>query len=124
MLCGIILEAIPPATAVAVAMFDEFDVQHMQQTLGDPSDAIPKPKLMRVQTREEYEARFIPSRRLLRNALVKKECAMHIVGDLGGSVFTMANPLDWEFCVPLTAESCIGWCLYVWEESGMRKATP
>ena len=113
LLCGIILEAIPPATAVAVAMWDESDVQHMQRALGDPTDAIPKPKLMRVQTREEFEARFIPSRRLLRNALVKNECAMHIVGDLGGSVFTMANPLDWEFCVPMTAESCIGWCLYV-----------
>ena len=113
LLCGIILEAIPPASAVAVAMFDESDVQHMQRTLGDPSDAIPKPKLMRVQTREEYEARFVPSRRLLRKALTKGESAMHIVGDLGGSVFTMANPLDWEFCVPMTAESCIGWCLYV-----------
>ena len=113
LLCGIILDAIPPASAVAVAMFDESDVQHMQRAFGDPSDAIPKPKLMRVQTREEYEARFIPSRKLLRNALVKRESAMHIVGDLGGSVFTMANPLDWEFCVPMTAESCIGWCLYV-----------
>ncbi len=113
LLCGIILEAIPPARAVAVAMFDEADIQRMQQTLGDPSDAIPKPKLMRVQTCEDYEARFIPSRRLLRNALVNQECTMHIVGDLGGSVLTMANPLDWEFCLPMTAESCIGWCLYV-----------
>ena len=48
-LCGVILEAIPPATAVAVAMFEESDVQHMQRAFNDPSEAIPKPKVMRVQ---------------------------------------------------------------------------
>ena len=113
LLCGIILEAIPPATAVAVAMFEESDVQHMKLSRGDPSEEIPKPKLMRVQTRDNYEGRFVPSRRLLRKALVKGESAMHIVGDVGGSVFTMATSLGWAFCVPITADSCLGWCLYV-----------
>jgi len=113
LLCGIILEAIPPATAVAVAMFDEGDVQFMKESANNPNNEIPKPKLMRVQTREDYEGRFLPSRRLLRKALVKGESAMHIVGDVGGSVFTMASSLGWAFCVPITAESCIGWCLYV-----------
>ena len=55
----------------------------------------------------------MPSRRLLRTALVNGEYAMHIVGELGDNAFTMSRPLDWEFCVPMTAESCIGWCLYV-----------
>ncbi len=117
LLCGTILEAIPPATAVAVAMFDESDVQMMQRTLGDPSAAIPKPKLMRVQTQDDDdEIRFMPSRRLLRNALVKGENALHIVGDssnVGASVVTMAGSLGWAFCVPVTTESCIGWCLYI-----------
>ena len=116
LLCGIILEAIPPATAVAVAMFDESDVQMMQRTLGDPSAAIPKPKRMRVQTRDDNETRFMPSRRLLRNALVNGENALHIVGDASdveGSVFTMAGSLGWALCVPATAESCVGWCLYI-----------
>ncbi|MFM9964388.1 MAG: adenylate/guanylate cyclase domain-containing protein [Planctomycetaceae bacterium] len=113
MLCGIILEAIPPATAVAVAMFDESDVLAMRQAAGDPSEAIPKPAMMRVQTRDDYEGRFVPSRRLLRKALVKGESALHIVGDVGGSIFTMASALGWAFCVPITAETCSGWCLYV-----------
>ena len=113
LLCGIILEAIPPATAVAVALFEEFDVQQMKLSHADPSNAIPNPKLMRVQTRDNYEGRFVPSRRLLRKALVKGESAMHIVGDVGGSVFTMASSLGWAFCVPITADSCVGWCLYV-----------
>ncbi len=113
MLCGIILEAIPPATAVAVAMFEESDVQFMRDSYNDTAGVIPKPKLMRVQTRDDYDGRFVPSRRLLRKALVKGESALHIVGDIGGSVFTMANSLGWAFCVPITAETCIGWCLYV-----------
>jgi adenylate cyclase len=113
LLGGIILEAIPPATAVAVALFEEPDVQQMKRTSGDPKDTIPNPKLMRVQTRDNYEGRFVPSRRLLRKALVKGENVMHIVGDVGESIFTMANLLSWAFCVPITAESCLGWCLYV-----------
>ena len=113
LLCGIILEAIPPATAVAVALFEESDVQQMKLAQANPEDTIPNPKLMRVQTRDDYDGRFVPSRRLLRKALVKGESAMHIVGDVGGSIFTMASSLGWAFCVPITADSCIGWCLYI-----------
>ncbi len=113
LLCGIILEAIPPATAVAVALFEESDVQHMKLAQVDSKDVIPNPKMMRVQTRDNYEGRFVPSRRLLRKALVKGEIAMHIVGDAEGSMFTMASSLGWAFCVPITEDSCVGWCLYV-----------
>ncbi len=113
MLCGMLLEAIPPAVAVAVAMFDESDVFAIRSQ--DNSDAeLPKPKVMRVQTRDQFEGRFMPSRRLLRKALRRGESVMHIVGDdVDASRVTMASSLDWAFCAPITSESCIGWCLYV-----------
>ena len=115
MLCGLLLDAIPPAVAIAVALFDEADVLEMQK-LDNPDAPIPKPKMMRVQTRDNFDGRFMPSRRLLRKALRRGESVMHIVGDVDSSQFTMATALGWAFCAPITAESCVGWCLYV---SGM-----
>lgn len=115
MLCGMLLEAIPPAVAVAVAMFEESDVHEMRRH-DDPNAEIPKPKVMRVQTRDSFDGRFMPSRRLLRKSLRRGESVMHIVGEAGGSQFTMASALGWAFCSPITDESCVGWCLYV---SGM-----
>ncbi len=112
MLCGMLLEAIPPAVAVAVAMFEESDVHEMRRR-DEPDAAIPKPKVMRVQTRDDFDGRFMPSRRLLRKSLRRGESVMHIVGEAGGSQFTMASSLGWAFCSPITAESCVGWCLYV-----------
>lgn len=119
MLCGMLLDAIPPAVAVAVAMFDESDVHTMRRD-DDPNAAIPKPKMMRVQTRDEFEGRFTPSRKLLRKALRQSESVMHIVGEMegGGAQFTMASSLGWAFCSPITAPSCLGWCLYVSGEGG------
>ena len=112
MLCGLLLEAIPPAVAVAAVLFEESDVLEMRK-LDDPDAAIPKPKMMRVQTRDAFEGRFMPSRRLLRKAIRRRENVIHIVGDGGSSKFTMANALGWAFCAPLTTDSCLGWCLYV-----------
>lgn len=115
MLCGMLLEAIPPAVAVAVTMFEESDVVEMRRH-DDHKAEIPKPKMMRVQTRDDFDGRFAPSRRLLRKALRRGESVMHIVGEVDGSQFTMASSLGWAFCSPVNAESCVGWCLYV---SGM-----
>jgi adenylate cyclase len=112
MLCGLLLDAIPPAMAVAVAIFEEADVQEMQSE-GSPDAKIAKPKMMRVQTKDNFEGRFMPSRRLLRKALRRGESVMHIAGDVDGSKFTMSSSLGWAFCSPITAESCVGWCLYV-----------
>jgi adenylate cyclase len=111
-LCGLLLDAIPPAVAIAVALFEEADVHEMQKH-DNPDAPIPKPKMMRVQTRDEFDGRFMPSRRLLRKALRRGESVMHIVGDVDSCQFTMATSLGWAFCAPITAESCVGWCLYV-----------
>ena len=114
MLCGLLLDAIPHAVAVAVALFEESDVNHMRAH-DNPDAAIPKPKLMRAQTRDGFDGRFMPSRRLLRKALRQGESAMHIVSeaDTEGAQFTMASSFGWAFCSPISAPSCLGWCLYV-----------
>lgn len=114
LLCGMLLDAIPPAVAVAVTVFEESDVNHMRAH-DEPDAAIPKPKLMRVQTRDGFEGRFMPSRRLLRKTLRQGESAMHIVSeaDNDGAQFTMASSFGWAFCSPIAAPSCLGWCLYV-----------
>ncbi len=114
LLCGMLLDAIPPAAAVAVTVFEESDVNHMRAH-DEPDAAIPKPKLMRVQTRDGFEGRFMPSRRLLRKALRQGESAMHIVSETEGegAQFTMASSFGWAFCAPISAPSCLGWCLYV-----------
>lgn len=114
MLCGMLLDAIPPAAAVAVTVFEESDVLDMRAH-DNPDAAIPKPKLMRVQTRDGFEGRFMPSRRLLRKTLRQGESAMHIVSETegDGAQFTMASSFGWAFCSPISAPSCLGWCLYV-----------
>ena len=117
MLVGLLLEAIPPAIAVAVVVFDEAVVEDIRAERNVDVE-LPKPKLMRVQTRESFGGRFMPSRKLLRKSLQHNNSMMHIVGDIESSRVTMSSGLGWAFCAPVTAESCIGWCLYVSGEGG------
>ena len=118
-LVGLLLDAIPQAVAVAVVQYDEAIVTELRQSQSESID-LPKPKLMRVQTRDDYEGRFVPSRRLLSKALRLNESNLHIWagGAVGGAQFTMSESLNWAFCTPITAESCMGWCLYVSGEGG------
>lgn len=117
-LVGLLLEAIPQAVAVAVVQYDESVVAQLKQSTSEQPD-LPKPALIRVQTRETYEGRFVPSRRLLCRALKRAESNLHIwAGEAGGTEFTMSGSLNWAFCTPIAAESCTGWCLYVSGEGG------
>ena len=113
MLVGQLLQAIPTAVATAVVQFDDVDVE--RQRTGGPDVELPKPKTMRIQTRDNFEGRFTPSRRLLRRALKGGQSVMHIVndGDAEQVQATMSGSLGWAFCSPITAENCEGWCLYV-----------
>ncbi len=117
MLVGMLLQAIPPAVAVAVAVFDEEYVNNLRAG-RDLEIELPKPMLMRVQTRESFGGRFMPSRKLLKKALQENASMMHIVGDMESSKVTMSGSLGWAFCTPVTADSCVGWCLYVSGEGG------
>lgn len=117
MLVGMLLQAIPPAVAVAVAVFDEDYVNDLRAGRNEEAE-LPKPALMRVQTRESFGGRFMPSRKLLKKALRENASMMHIVGEMESSKVTMSGSLGWAFCTPVAAESCIGWCLYVSGEGG------
>ncbi len=117
-LVGLLLDAIPQAVAVAVVQYDESVVTQLRQSESEQFE-LPRPALMRVQTRDAYEGRFVPSRRLLSRALKLTESNMHIwAGGAGGAQFTMSDSLNWAFCTPIAAESCLGWCLYVSGEGG------
>ena len=110
MLSQLLLEAIPNALAVAVAHFDETELPDDVSKI----DQFPKPLSMRVQTRENFEGRFVPSRRMILKCLKTQSSVVHVFESAGGeSQFTMNEGLGWAFCSPIKAESGKGWCLYV-----------
>lgn len=118
----LLMEGIPASDAVAVVQYELPDVD-------DDSDAtktvaafavLPeKPAMMRVATRDEYEGRFRPSRRLVLSALTRQESIVHLWNDdsddesADGPQFTVSDDLDWAFCTPIVSQSTRGWCLYV-----------
>lgn len=109
MLSDLLLEAIPHALAVAVACFDVAEL---------PADdahirAFPQPQSMQVQTRDSFEERFAPSRRMILKCLCTQDSVLHIFERHLSSEFTLNSELDWAFCAPIKAESNQGWCLYV-----------
>lgn len=109
-LARVLLKAMPAAEGVAVAYFDAEQLP----SEGAPAEALPKPIMMRVETRPNFEGRFRPSRRLTLAALTRLKSHMHVfTGDSGGAQFTMTDGLGWAFCAPIRGESCRGWCLYV-----------
>ncbi len=113
MLCKLLLNAIPQALAVAVGVYDPEGVEVLKEYTATPSKPV-KPQMMRVEVRDDYEGRFIPSRRLLGRAFAQNNATVHIWAGGGTSgVFTMADNLDWAFCVPVPGEACAGWCLYL-----------
>lgn len=109
-LARLLLKALPAADGVAVAHFDDAELPGP----GAPPDAMPKPLMMRVETRPGYEGRFRPSRRLILTTLTTQHNAIHVWGgDSMGAEFTISEGLGWAFSTPIRGESCRGWCLYV-----------
>ena len=125
-LAGMLLDAIPQATAVAAAYYDANAVRALQEASGSEESRLSimrlmKPEVMRVRTRDHFEGRFVPSRRLLARSLVGGDCGMHIWsgGDQEDSgKFTVSGDLDWAFCVPVPGVNSQGWCLYVSGKGG------
>lgn len=121
-LVELLMEGIPASDAVAV-------VQYELPELADDDDGaatvagfavLPdRPAMMRVATRDQYEGRFRPSRRLVLSALTRQESIVHLWNDEededgeDGPQFTVSDDLDWAFCTPIISESTRGWCLYV-----------
>jgi len=113
MLVDVLLETIPASVATAVMRYDCDLSQSLENPLAsgfDPS----KPTMMRVATRDDYEGRFKPSRRMISSALQTSKSVIHIWDDdEGNGQFTISGSLDWAFCTPIVADNEGGWCLYV-----------
>ncbi|MBP87564.1 MAG: hypothetical protein CMJ64_12705 [Planctomycetaceae bacterium] len=109
-LARLLLQALPAADGVAVAHFDEASLP----LPGASSRSLPKPVMMRIETRPGFRGRFRPSRRLLLTTVASTQNAMHLWGDDGKATeYTMTEGLGWAFATPIRVESCRGWCLYV-----------
>ena len=112
LLSRLLLDAVPPAEAVAVAHFDETRLPKNEASI----DSFPKPLTLRVETRENFTGRFSPSRKILLRALKEQTSVMHIwegKDDEEGGGFTVSEGLGWAFCAPICGESSQGWRLYV-----------
>lgn len=113
LLVDVLLETIPAGVATAVMRYDGDVAVSLENPLAsgfDPS----KPAMMRVATRDDYEGRFKPSRRMVSSALQSGNSVLHIWdGDEGNGQFTVSGSLDWAFCTPIKSDDQGGWCLYV-----------
>jgi adenylate cyclase len=113
LLVDVLLETIPAGVAAAVMRYDGDVADTLENPLAsgfDPS----RPAMMRVATRDDYEGRFKPSRRMISSALQASQSVLHIWdGDEGNGNFTVSGSLDWAFCTPIKTDELGGWCLYV-----------
>lgn len=120
-LVELLMEGIPASDAVAVVQYDMPDLPDDDgaETVAGFSVLPEKPSMMRVATRDEYEGRFRPSRRLVLSALTRQESIVHLWNDESeeegddGPQFTVSDDLDWAFCTPILSDSTRGWVLYV-----------
>ena len=115
-LVELLLEGVPRAEAVAVV---QYDLTEEDQESSRVSLLADKPSMMRVATREQFHGSFLPSRTLILSALTRRESISHLWDEeptrTGSSPaeFTITEGLNWAFCTPILADSCMGWCLYV-----------
>jgi adenylate cyclase len=120
-LVELLMQGIPASDAVAVVQYDMPEVPDDDGAATITGFAIlpEKPSMMRVATRDEYDGRFRPSRRLVLSALTRQESIVHLWNDESeeegddGPQFTVSDDLDWAFCTPILSDSTRGWVLYV-----------
>ncbi|MDA1251872.1 MAG: adenylate/guanylate cyclase domain-containing protein [Planctomycetota bacterium] len=114
LLAEVLLDAIPQSVAVSAAQYDAETVNALRDGVSPDELNLTRPQTMRVCTREDYEGRFLPSRRLVASAIEQGQPTIHVWGqreDSGG--FTMSDSLDWAFCVPVPGAAQERWCFYV-----------
>ncbi|MDA1163537.1 MAG: adenylate/guanylate cyclase domain-containing protein [Planctomycetota bacterium] len=121
-LVELLMQGIPASDAVAVVQYDMPELPDDDDgaaTVAGFSVLPEKPSMMRVATRDEYEGRFRPSRRLVLSALTRQESIVHLWNEESeeegddGPQFTVSDDLDWAFCTPILSDSTRGWVLYV-----------
>lgn len=101
-LAGMVAAAVPRATAVAVMVCD-------------PHENDSRMRLVRTVKRESLNE-FLPSRRLVREAVTTNRSIAHMWGDADDSnagKYTFIPELEWAFCTPVVAEEHQSWAMYV-----------
>ncbi len=105
-LVNLLLAGIPRCSAVAVVMADphETDLAHAEE---------------HALTVAHWDRRagvggFEPSRRLIVEAVRRRESVLHVwEANKENHAFTASENFDWAFCTPVPGEACAGWALYV-----------
>lgn len=106
---GMMLQATPGATMVAIVCVDE-DLEGE----SDQADV----RVLHYDSRSTVVQAPNPSARLARSAVQRGESILHLWGGAGrregqAGAYTASEDVDWAYCVPILAESCRGWALYV-----------
>jgi len=112
-LVELLLDSIPAAIATAVVHYENFDKASFDSASASGFDP-GKPSMMKVATRDDFEGRFRPSRRMISQALQTGHSVLHIWDQSeNNGQFTISGDLDWAFCTPIKTGGSNGWCLYV-----------
>lgn len=109
-ICDLLMDAIPHASAVAVAQYDLKKVKESQES----GTQFPQPETMRVRTRDDCLAIFRPSRSIVTKVLESQQSILHIwEPQEDAATYTVSEGLDWALCSPICGSSSEGWCMYV-----------
>lgn len=115
---GVLLQATPSASAVAI-----LDVESSADNEADGTPAAEAIRVLHYDSRAPEAHDPKPSARLARSARQARESVLHVWDSRGRrgeatAAYTAREDVDWAFCVPVTAEACRGWVLYVTGQLG------
>ncbi len=110
---GVLLQATPAASAVAIVAVDPPDAERNDPAAGDI-------QVLHYDSRVPNSTDPPISTRLVRSAVRSRESCLHLWtgGRRDAVVYTASEEVDWAFCVPLRSEACPGWALYVTGQLG------
>ncbi|MEL6105201.1 MAG: adenylate/guanylate cyclase domain-containing protein [Planctomycetota bacterium] len=100
---SVLLQSTPAASSVTIVSGARLE--------NDPDASI---EILHYDNRDATLGGSSVSRRLVRGAVEKRESVLHLWHSSGdASTFTAREDVDWAFCVPLRAEACRGWAIYI-----------
>ena len=112
-LVGLLLEALPRASAAAVLSYEQPGGEQQQR----------EPRIIQMDSRSGL-AQFQPSHTLVQESLTRGESVLHVwekeVSEQELLKYSRFGDLDWAFCIPMRFESCRSWCFYVTGRSSRR----
>ncbi|MEO1527327.1 MAG: adenylate/guanylate cyclase domain-containing protein [Planctomycetota bacterium] len=99
---SVLLQSTPVASSVTIVSGARLE--------NDPDASI---EILHYDNRNATLGGSAVSRRLVRRAVQKRESVLHIWHSGDAATFTAREDIDWAFCVPLRAEACRGWAIYI-----------